>query len=447
MTTPSNPNESPFFEGVHKEPPSTPFEGMSQDQIRGLRERLITSIIQIVVQAITGIFTPGGGLGGAVGQLSSWASSVFGIATDALSSWTSWFGGLTGSGTPGGITATIPSLIPAPVAAAAGLAGNLLKMLGSPDLGAGFNPVTAIETFINTALKPSKLLASLEGGILPDSQAPSLVRDMISRVTALLPKVSTTPTGNPVLDFFHVISGILGISTGAQSAAVTSTSLAAANAANISALTVGGTSGGTMFDGASSTALPAPFVQFSLSGPYGAGLLGLDGQGHAYWYVGAGGVAKTQMSLTGATYGSQYQMSSMVTTSAILGGAYLWLTARCTSNGTIAGTSFVYAKIGAEGIQFGYWAAGTDTPLTGWAPYTATNGEFWEFYAGTGASINEYLIKQNNATVVTIPAATGVAAAGITGVTPAFAATAADLFFWSQIPPPLIDSFSYADTA
>lgn len=357
-----------------------------------------------------------------------------------------FFAGLTGSG--GGIPSTVPLLIPEAVAAVTGALRNLLKMLGSPNLGAGFDPVTAIQKMITDALKPSGLLASLEGGVLPDSQAPNLLKDLIDRVTALLPKVSTTPTGNIVLDFFNVIAGILGISSGAQSAAVTSTSLAAQNAAHISALAVGGTSGGTMFDGPSSTALPAPFVQFSLSGPYGAGLLGLDGQGHAYWYVGSGGVAKTQISVyTGATYDGLHQMSSMVTMSSVLSGSYLWLLARCTSSGTIAGTSFVYGRVGAEGVKFGYWVGGTDTPLTGWLPYTATSGEFWEFYAGTPASPNEWLIKQNNAVVATLPAAVGVAAAGVTGVMPAFAASAADLFFWSQIPPPLIDSFSYADTA
>lgn len=83
MTEPTNPNESPFFAGVHTEPPSTPFIPLSQDETRGLREKLVTSIIQLVVQAITGIFSPGaggGGLSGALGQLTSWATNLPGLA-------------------------------------------------------------------------------------------------------------------------------------------------------------------------------------------------------------------------------------------------------------------------------------------------------------------------------------------------------------------------------
>lgn len=44
------------------------WEGLSQDQLKVLRERLIESIIQVVVQAVKGFFIPGGGIGDALEQ-------------------------------------------------------------------------------------------------------------------------------------------------------------------------------------------------------------------------------------------------------------------------------------------------------------------------------------------------------------------------------------------
>jgi hypothetical protein len=48
------------------------WQGMSQDQLEGLRKRLIESIIQIVVQAIKGFFIPAGPVGDAYDQLTNW---------------------------------------------------------------------------------------------------------------------------------------------------------------------------------------------------------------------------------------------------------------------------------------------------------------------------------------------------------------------------------------
>ena len=81
-------------QAVHTEPAKNyQWESLSQDQLNSIRSNLITSILQIVIQAITGIFIPGGGLGGATGQLTDWASNIP-IIGDIVQALTGQFGGL-----------------------------------------------------------------------------------------------------------------------------------------------------------------------------------------------------------------------------------------------------------------------------------------------------------------------------------------------------------------
>lgn len=78
MTTPedpNNPNRSPFTPQVHQSRQVNSNTGIGQDAQRGMRSKLIESIMQLVVQAITGVFLPGP-LGSAFTQLSSWAQSL-----------------------------------------------------------------------------------------------------------------------------------------------------------------------------------------------------------------------------------------------------------------------------------------------------------------------------------------------------------------------------------
>jgi len=81
-------------QAVHTEPPKNyQWQSLSQDQLNQIRSNLITSILQVVIQAITGIFIPGGGLGGATGQLTNWASGIP-ILGDIVQALTGTFGGL-----------------------------------------------------------------------------------------------------------------------------------------------------------------------------------------------------------------------------------------------------------------------------------------------------------------------------------------------------------------
>lgn len=74
MTQPDY-TQKPFAPEVHQERSSSDISGMDQNTASGLRGKLIESILQLVVQAITGVFVPGG-LGGAFAQLTDWAFNL-----------------------------------------------------------------------------------------------------------------------------------------------------------------------------------------------------------------------------------------------------------------------------------------------------------------------------------------------------------------------------------
>lgn len=110
---------------VHNEPPkSTQWQAMTQDQLDGLRKRLIDSIIQIIVQLLTGGFIPGGGVGGASNQLTSWATDIFDkflnigglfggadLSSGSLDLQSIWNDVINGFITPSGLIATIENII------------------------------------------------------------------------------------------------------------------------------------------------------------------------------------------------------------------------------------------------------------------------------------------------------------------------------------------------
>ena len=86
-------------QAVHTEPPQNyQWQSLSQDQLNSIRSNLITSIIQVVIQAVTGIFIPGGGLGGATGQLSDWSGGLNDLAQGILDNiWNAFDSGVPGN--------------------------------------------------------------------------------------------------------------------------------------------------------------------------------------------------------------------------------------------------------------------------------------------------------------------------------------------------------------
>ena len=86
-------------QAVHTEPAKNyQWQSLSQDQLNSIRENLITSIIQVVLQALTGVFIPGGGLGGASGQLTGWSAGLNDLAQGILDNvWNAFDSGIPGN--------------------------------------------------------------------------------------------------------------------------------------------------------------------------------------------------------------------------------------------------------------------------------------------------------------------------------------------------------------
>jgi len=133
ITTPSVP--------VHTEPATSGgWESLSQDQLRGLRENLLRSLLGAVLQAVRGLFVPGP-LQDVIDQLAGWASdlldgnwggdlieAITGIFGGGLSDIGDWFGDLLGLlGNPLGLgSGNSSTLIPF---------GNILGLLGPVNMG------------------------------------------------------------------------------------------------------------------------------------------------------------------------------------------------------------------------------------------------------------------------------------------------------------------------
>lgn len=128
----------PFATEVHTErpPQNDPITGLSQNQANSLRGKLVESILQLVVQALTGSFIPGP-LGAAFTQIASWGSgitsTITGILTGVINGVFSPIGGLLGgflNAILGFGSAAIPAYTPANPAVS-NVQGQVNALLGA----------------------------------------------------------------------------------------------------------------------------------------------------------------------------------------------------------------------------------------------------------------------------------------------------------------------------
>lgn len=175
---------------VHTEPPKTQqWENLSQDQVRTMRGRLIESVIQVVVQAITGLFIPGGGIGGAQNQLTSWANNI------------PLIGPLVGA-----ITGTVGSLFDLGNFFDLSGPGNLLTGLFDGVLGGSGNPISS---FI------SSLLGTQSTASTAGTNASTALGNIVSLINGVVGGF-----GNPLS---ALISSLLGTQSTASTAGTNAT--------------------------------------------------------------------------------------------------------------------------------------------------------------------------------------------------------------------------------
>lgn len=195
---------TPSLPAIHDTPADTyQWQQLTEPELASLRQNLIESIVSAVVEAISG-FLPFARP--ALETLGSIFTDLFGLLGNPT--------GL-GTGTPGlGSLSSIPILGPIfslfGGATTAGQAGNfftnLLSLLGGPSLTGStgsFDPVTAVEDFINNVLNPTGLLASIEAIVQALTGISGGSLNILGPLTGLF---------GPILDLFDGT----GLTTGAS---------------------------------------------------------------------------------------------------------------------------------------------------------------------------------------------------------------------------------------
>ena len=112
-------SQVPANPAIHQAPAlGRQWESLSQDQLNSMSDRLIESVMQVVTQALTGVFVPGGGAGGAVEQTNDWATDIANDISTTTNNvvegfqnmWNTWFGLTTAAGTPDEVAQTFESV-------------------------------------------------------------------------------------------------------------------------------------------------------------------------------------------------------------------------------------------------------------------------------------------------------------------------------------------------
>jgi hypothetical protein len=257
------------------------------------------------------------------------------------------------------------------------------------------NPVTIWTAIINLFLKPSNLLATLTGGILPDSQRPQMLQDAVDNIfDAWNTGVSGSTTGNPISNLFNAVFGINRTGTGAVSQNVVQDS-------QIGTLLSGGTTPlFDTFDGASGSSLGSNWTQ-TYSGS-GGGSYGLSGSGAAKWNTSGASARRSQNRYTFDTFDTDTQSVS-VTLSANLGVSTIGSHPQVLLRGRVDATDAyaIEAQMQCTSVEIGYYVSGSYTRIGTAFGISGNTSGTWQLKIGTVSSTREYVLLHNNVTVLT----------------------------------------------
>lgn len=360
----------PATPAIHNEPPkSAQWRGMSQDQVSSLQKRLLESIIQVVVQAITGIFIPGGGVGGASNQLQQWATdTATSISTwigNVVDGWNHFWDGIFGTSGTTGTTAV-------GVGTAAGAVSSTANTAGAN---------------ANTAL----------GNII------TIVTNIVNQLGGQTGTWSVGNEAQPLAD-----------------AAANIASLNAAVAALQQQGTANGNSGKSVIIDfstyASTTNLPASFTQ-SYSGS-GTDPLGVYG-GRVRRAMTGNNTARSTTALYNVfVTNTDYQLIPGIWTvkpsnDGLGNRSYFYLNGRVNS----ADTSKVYVKFGSDSAELGCYVAGVKTTFTvigngGSGTFSFKAGALYILYTGTIGGLRIFQLTENGIPIITYSDGSSVSQAG-----------------------------------
>lgn len=249
---------------------------------------LVLNIIQSMVARLFGWVTDFPGVADALEAIEEFP--LFGIVRQITNM-------LLGIEDPAPLVLVLPVTIPATLVPAGGLDNpvvvfikNALAFLNIDNwLSGEFNPIAEAIKFIEGILKPTGLLAWLDGGLLPDGLAPQIVGDIIDTIESVLTGILPANLISPIFD---TLKTILGIGETAQTSANNANTAVAGILARLNADAVpGGVQIIENFDEPAATALPA--ARWSQAFGFGPGSTlgdGPDGDGDLVWRETGGGV-------------------------------------------------------------------------------------------------------------------------------------------------------------
>jgi hypothetical protein len=255
------------------------------------------------------------------------------------------------------------------------------------------NPVTIWTAIINLFLKPSNLLATLVGGVLPDSQRPQLLQDTLDSIVDVFNTgTQGSSSGNNLGTMFLSLLGIHHTGTSAQSVNTVQDSA-------IAALQTGTNGLSETFDGAAG-ALNATLWEQTYGYGSGGGSDGLSGSGTCKWTTSGASTRGCQNRyLTALTTDTQL---IQITTTSNVGGSTIGSHPSFRLQGRMDSTrqNYVEARVTAGSAEIGYYIAGTYTRLGSAVSISGSTSGTWTLKLGTTVSTRNFVLYQNGVTVV-----------------------------------------------
>lgn len=151
-----------------------------------------------------------------------------------------------------------------------------------------------------------------------------------------------------------------------------------------------------LFDGAAGDLDSAKWDTTGFGG--GAGNIAIDGAGNAHWDDSGGATYGELARWKASTTVSDYQSITLVMATPpqdpFLGSdSFTYLLGRVKNSGSIT-DGCVFAKIGNNSIDIGYFNAGTEYSLTS-TSMTKANGDIWKFDVGSTTSVDDFVLYRN----------------------------------------------------
>jgi hypothetical protein len=312
------------------------------------------------------------------------------------------------------------------------------------------NVTTIAQNFINTILKPQNLLATLTGsGVLPDSQKPQIVQQLIDNAQDIVGGLGQgSSSGSDISSWFLSLFGINQRGTNAQSVNTVQDS-------QIGSLLSGGAGTFDTMDGASATSLPSARWEQTYFGS-GGGTSGLSGSGTCTWKTSGSsdrGVLNrykvkpdgTDAKMSTDTQLVQLTLSGNLPLSTIADDPAIRIQGRMDSTRL----NYIEARMNYGQAEIGIVVGGTYTRLGAQQSISNPTSGNWALKLGTVNSTREFVLLQNNVTIMSRTDSGATSVIGASNRYAGFSQVAGVQYLggiiFLQMAPPDVDSWGASD--